>query len=151
MTFKDGTLICCVQYKGIRTISLEDESVTSIVDCYLPGFSYVTTYGDNIYFTGDLGSNTVTCCDIKGNVQCKFEDRSVPRGSRGITEDEYGNVFVAGNCTNNVVVISSDGRHNRIILNKENGLNHPLILHYDRTTTELLVSNFNETAFLFKV
>ena len=151
MTYKDGRLICSVPDKGIRSISLEDGSVTSIVDCNLPAFSYVTTCGDNIYYTGVSGSNTVTCCDYKGNIQWQFEDKEVLIGATWTTIDEAGNVFVAGYHTNNVVVISPNGKHNKIILNKENGLSCPLSLHYDKTTKELLVSNYQHTALLFKV
>ena len=151
LTYKEGALICCVQGEGIISISLEDESVTFIVDCNLPPFSHVTTYEDNIYYTGGLLSNTVTCCDFKGHIQWQFENKTILRETRGIGVDGNGHIFVAAYQTKNVVVISSDGKHSRIILNKDNGLTNPSGLHYDERTKKLLLSNWDDTAVLFNI
>ena len=151
LTYKDGKLICCVRDKGIISVSLEDESVTSIVDCNLPAFSYVTTYGDNIYYTGGLFSNTVTCCDFEGNLQWQFEEDSILSGTKGVGVDGNGHIFVAGINTTNIVLISSGGINHKIILNKDNGLTNPMALNYDKTTKKLLVSNCDDTAVLFNI
>jgi hypothetical protein len=42
--------------------------------------------------------------------------------------DQNSNVFVAGNGTNNVVVLSPDGKNCRQILTKDDGLNEPCSL-----------------------
>jgi DNA-binding beta-propeller fold protein YncE len=55
----------------------------------------------------------VTCCDLHGTTQWKFNDEHVLQGPRGITVDNDGNVYVAGRRSNNVVVISPDGQRHR--------------------------------------
>jgi hypothetical protein len=44
--------------------------------CHTFGFSYVTTNGNNIYYTNDI-MNKVTCCDMNGKVQWEFHDKNV--------------------------------------------------------------------------
>jgi hypothetical protein len=52
-------------------------------------------------------------------------------------------VFVAGNGTNNVVVLSPDGKNCRQILTKDDGLNEPCSLRINIERSELLVCNKN--------
>jgi len=71
--------------------------------------------------------------------------------SPGISVDNDGNVYVVGNVSNNVVVISADGQRHRQLLSKSDGLVNPVVLDYDRSTNKLLVVNERDTAFLFDV
>jgi hypothetical protein len=60
-------------------------------------------------------------------------------------------VYVVGNSSNNVVVISSDGQRHRQLLSYKDGLLNPVVLDYDRSTNRLLVVNNIANAFLFDV
>jgi DNA-binding beta-propeller fold protein YncE len=61
--------------------------------------------------------------------------------TKGIALDKNSNVFVAGMETNNVVVLSSDGKNCRQILSKSDGLHEPYSLRINIDRGELLVCN----------
>ncbi|XP_052064799.1 uncharacterized protein LOC127704703 [Mytilus californianus] len=145
----DG-LIYSGREKGIQMISLHDESVQNIVKDEMPHFCYVATFDNNIYHT-DSNKNTVTCYDLKGNKQWAFMNKSVLKYPTGISVDNNGNVFVVGRTSNNVVVISADGKRHRVLLSSIDGLDNPWSLHYDRSTNRLLVANHNVKAFVYSV
>ena len=111
---------------------------------------YVATSGDKLYYT-NIGTHTVTCCDLHGTTQWEFNDERVLQGPRGISVDNDGNVYVVGYFSHNVVVISPDGQRHRQILSSKDGLSKPNVLDYDKSTNRLLVVNESSTAFLFDV
>ncbi|CAG2214014.1 unnamed protein product [Mytilus edulis] len=96
-------------YKGIRMINLNDESISDLVREAMTSVSYTATFRDNIYHTNNQ-KNTVTCYNLQGKLQWTFHYESVLQTPHGIDVDNDGNVFVVGYISNNVVVISSDGK-----------------------------------------
>ncbi|CAC5386605.1 unnamed protein product [Mytilus coruscus] len=150
VVYKDGHLIYCAGSKGLQTISLNDETITNVSNSELRDYAYVTALGDKLFYT-DYRNHSVTCCDYHGNILWTFYDPSVLMSPLGISVDNDGNVYVAGNYTNNVVIISPDGQRYRQLLSSDDGLRNPWSLDYDKSTNELLVANrFNE-AFLFDI
>ena len=97
------------------------------------------------------GYDTIYCYSLTGQTIWDFRDRSVLRKAKGIALDKNSNVFVAGMETNNVVVLSSDGKNCRQILSKSDGLNEPFSLRINIDRSELLVCNTNGQAFLFSL
>ena len=148
--YKDGQLIYCARKKGLQMISLSDESITNVIKNKLPTWSYVTTFGDKLFYT-NCENESVTCCDYHGNILWTFCDTNVLEFPLGISADNNGNVFVVGYLTHNVVVISADGRRYRQLLSRNEGLNRPTVLHYDQSTNQLLVANRANDAFLYEV
>jgi sugar lactone lactonase YvrE len=69
----------------------------------------------------------------------------------GIALDKNRNVYVAGKGTNNVVVLSPDGKNCRQILTQSDGLNKPYSLRTNIDRNELLVCNKNGSAFVFSL
>lgn len=61
------------------------------------------------------------------------------KSPNGITTDRYGNAYVT--CTNNVLVISADGRPYKEILNSSNGIEEPRPIFYDKLENRLLACN----------
>jgi hypothetical protein len=61
---------------GFNRIGLKDNSITSVVRCVLPAWSFVTTNGNSMYYTNNT-THTVTCCDMNGKVQWEFCDENV--------------------------------------------------------------------------
>ena len=80
-----------------------------------------------------------------------FRDQNVLRKPKGIALDKNRNVYVAGKGTNNVVVLSPDGKNYREILTQSDGLNNPYSLRINLDRNELLVCNENGSAFLFSL
>jgi hypothetical protein len=140
LAYNDGSLICCAEDKGLIRIDLKDNSITPVVRCSLPAYSYVTTNGNSIYYTNHT-TDKVTCCDLNGKVQWEFCDENVLVSPRGITTDNNNNIYVAGQLSNNVVIISSDGENYKVLLSDRDGVKLPWGIHCDRASNQLLLTN----------
>jgi len=119
---------------------LKDNSITPLVRCSLPAYSYVTTYGNNIYYTNKI-IQKVTCCDVNGKMQWEFYDENVLVSPRGITTYNNNNIYVVGEWSNNVVVISPDGKKYKVLLSDLDGVSFPSGIHCDRASDQLLLTN----------
>ncbi|XP_063404186.1 uncharacterized protein LOC134687657 [Mytilus trossulus] len=150
VVYKDGHLIYCAREKGLKMISLSDESITNVSNNKITHCSYVATFGDKLLYT-NCNDHSVTCCDYHGYILWTFCDKSVLEYPVGISVDSDGNVFVAGQYTHNIVVISPDGKRCRQLLSREDGLKGPQVLHYDTSTNTLLVANQYNNAFLYEL
>ncbi|CAG2246603.1 unnamed protein product [Mytilus edulis] len=148
--YKDGHLIYCAAEKGLKMISLSDESITNVTRNKLTTWSYVTLFGRNLIYTNP-DSHTVSCCDYDGNILWTFCDKSVLCLPRCISVDKDGNIYAVGNLTHNVVVISPGGQRYRQLLSRDDGLSYPNVLHYDISTNKLLVANAANDAFVYDV
>ncbi|CAG2249870.1 uncharacterized protein [Mytilus edulis] len=149
VAYKDGYLIYCAREKGIQMISLNDETITNVNNTELSGAVCVTTFGDQLFYTNF--NDSVTCCDYHGHILLTFCDKSLLLCPLGISVDNDGNVYVVGNRTQNVVVISPDGQHSRQLITSQEGLGDPWALHYDTSTNALLVADVYHDAFLYNV
>ncbi|VDI39821.1 Hypothetical predicted protein [Mytilus galloprovincialis] len=148
----DGTsLICCVKDTDLHVISYKDYSVkiTTIPNTVVPADSYVTTHADTILFTNP-NKNEIVCCFYDGTLAWEFNN-DILKTPRGITVDDKGNIFVVGRKSCNVLIISPDGKQYKQILNKENGLNDPHAIFFDKLRNQLLVANGSTDAFLYNI
>lgn len=146
----NGSLIISVTGSGLKTMNLKDESITDVVSDKIPSFTYVDTYQNKLYFTNFI-KGTVTCCDLLGRIQWKFEDKNILKTPFGISLDNDGNVFVVGGDSCNIVVITPDGQHCRELLSAKDGLLMPQVLHVERTSNTLLVANSKNKVFIYKL
>ncbi|XP_071121919.1 uncharacterized protein [Mytilus edulis] len=146
----DGTaLICCVEDKDLHVISCKDYSVTTIPNTVVPKYSYVTTHADTILFTNP-DKHKIVCCLYDGTPVWEFNN-DILRTPCGITVDDKGNIFVVGRVSCNVLIISPDGKQYKQILNKENGLNDPHAIFFDKLRNQLLVTNNSLDAFFYNI
>lgn len=150
MVYRDGYLIFCAESKGIQMVNIRNESVTNLVSSSISSNAYITSYGDYIYYT-DMNKSSVTCCDLLGKPRWTFKEISVLPVPLGIAVDNEGNVYVADNSLGKVIVISPDGQKYRQVLSKDDGIALPWCITYDRTTDQLLVINWKDNAYLYKV
>lgn len=148
---QDDTAICCSS-KGVLKVELGSGSENSIIsDVSLGNSCYVASNEKTLYFSNPDNTGTVTCCDFHGNVKWVFRDNILQNPS-GTGVDSHGNVYVAGIQTDNIVAISADGKRCRELLTKENGIDKPRALCFDKKRNKLLVANtFNKKVFLFSV
>jgi hypothetical protein len=145
ITYNDGSLIYCSENKGLIRIHLKDNSITPVVSCSLPPCSYVTTNGNNIYYTNNT-IHKITCCDMNGKVQWEFGDTNVLVQPSGITTDNNNNIDVVGLVSHNVVVISPDGQSHKVLLSHRDGLCLPCGICCDRASNQLLLINGRDNA-----
>ncbi|XP_063399376.1 uncharacterized protein LOC134684012 [Mytilus trossulus] len=152
MALKDKDLIYCGREKGLKKISLDDDSVSTITNSKLSELSHIAAFSDNFIYT-DCKKNTVTCTTQQGQVKWIFENESILKCPFSISVDNEGNVYVVGRDSCNVVVISPDGQRHRQILHGFSivHLQKPSALHYDLVTNKLLIANSQNKAFLFNV
>ena len=99
----------------------------------------------------DWKANTIYSYTLTGQQIWTFKDENVLRVPEGIALDKNRNVYVAGNETNNVIVLSPDGKNCKEILTQSDGLNKPYSLRINIDRDELLVCNEKGPAFLFSL
>jgi DNA-binding beta-propeller fold protein YncE len=151
IAYNDGSLICCVNDKGLIRIDLKDNSITPVVRCSLPDWSFVTTNGNNIYYT-NYTTNKVACCDMNGKLQWEFCDENVLVSPRGITTDNNNNIYVVSKLSNSVVVISPNGQSYKVLLSDRDGVCIPLGIHCNRASNQLLITNRrDDTSLLYDI
>jgi DNA-binding beta-propeller fold protein YncE len=141
---------CCASDNGLKMLNLSDKYISDIISSNMSGVLYVATNGDKLYYT-NYYTDTVTCCDLQGTTLWEFKDERILQYPLGISVDNYGNAYVVGYDSNNVVVISPNGQRHRQLLSSKDGLNKPRVLEYDKSTNRLLVVNQSSTTFLFDV
>ena len=99
----------------------------------------------------DWKTNTIYCYTLTGQEIWTFKDENVLRKPVGIALDKNRNVYVASKRTNNVVVLSPDGKNCRQILTNSDGLDGPISFRINIDRNELLVCNVRGPAFLFSL
>ncbi|CAG2230468.1 unnamed protein product [Mytilus edulis] len=135
----DGKFICSTAGKGIQLINPNNNSIIDIVrDDKIPRYCYVAIFDNKIYHT-NLQTNTVTCYDQQGTVQWTFKNEDILRSPSGISVDNDGNVYVIGELSNHVVVISADGQQFKKIATASDNLCDRVYVDYNRSTNQLLV------------
>ncbi|XP_071146549.1 uncharacterized protein [Mytilus edulis] len=150
-THKEGSLLCCIQGKGIQSINLQSEKSTTIVNCNLSPLSSIAFVDKRIFYTNQK-RNSVTCCDMDtGNIIWTFRNASVVKDLRRIAVDNVGNVYIVSYNQNKLVVLSADGQHHRQLLSEKDGLLKPYAICYDKNKNRLLICNRKNTGFLFDV
>ncbi|XP_052085816.1 E3 ubiquitin-protein ligase TRIM71-like [Mytilus californianus] len=147
---RNDTLVFCEEGKGIQEIQLKNDSKKTLVSHCLPIFSYIAVNGDRLYFT-NKDENSLTCCDIRGNLEWKLKDIQDLKYPQGISIDSNGNLYVACVKSHSVVLISNDGKRYRTILTAIDGLSSPRALHIERKSNSLLVANERKYAFLYDI
>lgn len=150
ITCYHDSLFVCVKGCGIFKVDTVDYTTTQVIKCDLPWLSYIFAFNENIYYTND-NEHSVVCCDQNGSLVWTFKNDSVLRLPRGIIVDNDGTVFVAGELSSNVVIISKDGKHHKEILTKQDGIIDPFAICLHIEKRELLVANSKKMVFLFNI
>ncbi|CAC5422136.1 unnamed protein product [Mytilus coruscus] len=144
----ENLVFCGFEPNGIYKINLTNYH-KSVINSTIPlaTWSYITYYKNKLYVTTD-NMQTVSCCDEKGNAIWTYRDKTILKTPRGITVDNNGNLFVCC-ASNNVIMISPDGKRAKQILGNKDGFGTPNAIHYDRSTNRLLVASIGGKAFLY--
>ncbi|XP_071150539.1 E3 ubiquitin/ISG15 ligase TRIM25-like [Mytilus edulis] len=150
ITCDHDLLFVCVEGLGIYKVNTIDYTISLVISCKLTWGSSVSVFNDKIYYANHC-DDSVVCCDRNGSRVWTFKDTLVLTFPSGITVDNDGNVFVVGETTSNLVLISNDGKHHKQILTEEDGLRKPSAIFFDKQTRKILLANKKETAFLYSV
>ncbi|CAG2249880.1 unnamed protein product [Mytilus edulis] len=87
ITYDEDSLFVCVEKFGIYKLDTVDYDIRCVIRNYLP---------------------CVFCCNREGSPLWTFRDDLILKYPRGITVDNDGNVYVVGEKSSNVVIISTD-------------------------------------------
>ncbi|CAC5407975.1 unnamed protein product [Mytilus coruscus] len=134
LSFHNGSVICCTHDKGIKIFDRSCQNSTNIR--LLPNVpnrvdeTYVTSNEIGI-FHSNWGDNSVVCYNFSGQVQWTYSD-SLLRKPYGITLDSYSNIYVAGSASNNVVVISKDGKQAKQLIGPSDGILNPRAVFFHK-------------------
>ncbi|XP_076106113.1 uncharacterized protein LOC143074639 [Mytilus galloprovincialis] len=133
----------------VVTLDLEGNVLSEII---VPGDYTVRTalYESNIV-CADWKDNLISCYTNKGSLLWTFKHADICEPF-GITIDKHGFIFVASRENDKIVVLSEDGKRNKIVLSKDNGINHPYAISIDKASSTLLVTNRTSgDAFVFEI
>lgn len=130
----------------IDSISLE---TTHRIAVEGKSISYVSICGERLYYA-NWDSGKVTCCDINGKQLWELKNIML-QSPNGITTDSFGNVFITGYSSNNILIIARDGLTAKLVDSSFFSLSMPVAIHYDTDSNALLVTTATGLAFLYKV
>ena len=111
----------------------QDGSFMFTKPCYIS----VNSSGEKI-FVSDNWTDTVTCMSVDGRVIYTYEDDSMRR-PMGLLCDSEDNIFVCGESSDNVQVLTADGKRHCTLLTKSDGLKEPQSIAYRDNDNTLLV------------
>ncbi|CAG2252914.1 unnamed protein product [Mytilus edulis] len=139
LTYTNGSLIVSPNNGQLQEISLGDNKTNTI--CSSISSNYVASLGNKLFFGKSEETDTIICQNRNGEMLWTFTNKTALRKHRCIAVDEFGNVFVAGNKSNSVVAISSDGKEHKILLSKTDLVVKPWAIDYNIKLKSLLVAN----------
>ena len=102
-----------------------------------PDYITVNSSGEKI-FVSDNVRDTVTCMSADGRVIYTYKDDSM-RTPRGLLCDSEDNILVCGWRSNNVQVLTADGKRHCTLLTESDGLKYPHSIAYRDSDNTLLV------------
>ena len=151
MTCHGGSLICCTTSNGIRSFNMSTRKSIQIIPGPKEGFSntYITSDNNYIYHS-NYKTNSVVCYDFNGDQKWCYSN-DLLKNPTGITVDSNSNIYVTGYMSNNVVVISPDGKRAKQLLGISDGINSPRGICYDIDRNHLLVANESGSSNLYEV
>ena len=146
IAYHNDTLLWCEESKGL--IKISDGRITTLVkDVKLPDESFLTTFGSKIFQTNPV-NHSVTCYTITGEKLWEFR---VLRKPVGVAIDNNCNIYVTSDYYKKVIVLSPDGKQWRQLLDQNDGMSGPYAIYIDKITNNILISNFNASAFLYHI
>ena len=151
IAYHKGTLLLCERSRGLIKIELSEGRITTLVeDIKLSAESFATTFGDKIFQTNHK-NNSVTCYTINGEKLWEFRDESVLRQPTGVAVDNNCNIYVTSCNYNKIIVLSQDGKQWRQLLDQNDGMSGPYAIFIEKTTNNILISNYSASAFLYHI
>ena len=115
-----------------------------------PNYITVNSSGEKI-FVSDYDADTVTCMAVDGRVIYTYKDDSM-RKPEGLLCDSEDNILVCGRESNNVQVLTADGKRHCTLLTESDGLKYPeSIANRDSDNTLLVGCDHSDHLLSFKL
>ena len=101
-------------------------------------------------FVSDYGTNTVTCMTMDNHVIYQYRDGEM-KCPGGLYCDSGDNILVCGDRSNNIQLITADGKKHRTLVSSKDGLVYPNSLSYRESDDTLIVGMVDNKITLFKL
>lgn len=131
LSISDRTIYVITYPKGITVLNDQGDILREIL-IDVQGVFFLSVHIERMFYSSwKLGQGNLFCTNMSGQKIWQLELRS----PHGVSCDRYGNIFVAENASNEVLVVTSDGKNVRKILNAADGIVSPtsLFCHKDRS------------------
>ena len=115
----------------------------------MPHYITVNSSGEKI-FVSDNSKQTVTCMSVDGRVIYAYKDDSLRRPV-GLLCDSEDNILVCGWRSNNVQVLTADGKRHCTLLTESDGLKYPQSIAYRDSDNTLLVGCASDHLLSFRL
>ena len=135
----DGNLL---QQLGIN----QDGSFMFTAPCYI-----TVSPAEKKIFVSDYGKDTVTCMTMDNRVIYQYRDNGM-KWPRGLYCDGGDNILVCGGVSNNVQVITTEGKKHCDLVSSRDVLEKPVSISYRESDDTLIVGCFDSNnAILYKL
>jgi hypothetical protein len=142
ITHCDGNLYYCSSYEGIRRKTKTNQV---LLPTEVSAFSYISCDGNRLFYTSS--TDTVSCCDMNGKPIWRLKDTPLLRSPRVVVVDNHGFVFVAGEKSGNIVVISPDENSSEEV----SQISNPIAMCYGKMENKILVCHTDNKASWFQI
>ncbi|CAG2241049.1 unnamed protein product [Mytilus edulis] len=139
ISYQNNLMFADIGHQKIEVMNLTGEVIRSFIRPLKSTVLCLSSDTDSLFFSDAL-NNTVYCCDLNGSDRWKFTAEMM-KSPTGVTTDGNGYVYVICYISNNVVVVSPDGKHHKELLTAKDGLRNPTGIYYDKPNDCLLVYN----------
>lgn len=148
ISYSKGILVVRVEDIGYQMFDICSGKLVREVRIDGKNMPYVSYIDERLYYT-NWNTGKVICSDLNGKLCWEFKNE-ILQTPNGIASDSFGNVFVSGFSSNNIIVISKDGLSAKS-MNSDDSLTKPIGMYYDNETDELLVTLATGHGILYKV
>ncbi|XP_063397170.1 uncharacterized protein LOC134681464 [Mytilus trossulus] len=148
LSYYNKKLYILVIDEGIYELDLDGHLLRTIrIKDYRWG-GYLSIHNDKFIYTngGFPNQHFIACCDLSG----KEIWRSHVSYS-GVTVDQFGNCFVANDSLNTITIISTDGKRTNLVLSRNDSVENPRGVSFDKSDNTLLVVCEKGMAALYRV
>ena len=101
--------------------------------------TYITVSPSGKIFVSDRDENTVTCMKMDNHVIYVYRDKEMEWPRRSYC-DSGDNILVCGQSSNNVHVITAEGKKRCLLISAKDGLKGPMCISYRESDEALIVA-----------
>lgn len=138
-------VVSCMRERCVDLIQLDGEILRSFMtdsEGYLfDQPRYISATVDGTIVVSDIGQNCVKCIDQSGQTVFCYSGQNDMRNPQGVCVDKIGNVFVADNSNDRILLLTSNGQFQRHVLVKDSGLERPCAIMVSSKNRLIIVQN----------
>lgn len=97
-------------------------------------------------------SEVASCFDLNGELLWQATiNNGEPKVDLQITADNLGNCYIPSDVDKNIIVISNDGKQQKLLFPRSQSIRYPRAVYFDKKNNRLIVLTFNDLCKIFNV